>query len=74
MAMQAQEIEIKGIKNGILIEVKEGDWSTQQDAVLSHIDQNLTFFESAKLVIDVGERVLKSPELARVPTLTKTRC
>jgi septum site-determining protein MinC len=62
--MRSQEIEIKGIKNGILVEVKDGDWSTQQEAVLSHIDQNKTFFEGAKLVIDVGERVLNSPELA----------
>ena len=62
--MQAQDIEIKGIKNGILIEVKEGDWASLLESVLSHIDQNSTFFEGANLVIDVGERALKSPELA----------
>ncbi len=62
--MQAQKIEVKGIKNGILIEVKDGDWVDQQDAVLTHIDHNSSFFEGAQLVIDVGERALKSPELA----------
>jgi len=62
--MQAEDIEIKGIKNGILIEVKDGDWDTRKTAVLSHIDQNLGFFKGAKLVISVGERILKSPELA----------
>lgn len=62
--MKAQEIKMKGIKNGILIEVKDGDWATQQEAVLSHIDHNLAFFEGAKLVIEIGGRALKSPELA----------
>ena len=71
--MQGQDIEIKGIKNGILIEVKEGSWDTQQEAVLSHINQNLSFFEGAKLVIDVGERALKSPELADLRSLLSDR-
>ena len=62
--MQTQEIEIKGIKNGILIELKEGDWDEQKDTLLTHIDQNLAFFKSAKLVLDVGDRSLKSPDLS----------
>jgi len=62
--MQAKEIEIKGIKNGILIELKDGDWEEQENALLSHIDENLTFFKSARIVLDVGERALKSPDLS----------
>lgn len=62
--MQAQEIEVKGIKNGILVKVKTGDWQTQEKAVLQYIDQNQGFFEGARLVIDVGNRALKSPDLA----------
>ena len=62
--MQGQEIEVKGIKNGILIEVKAGDWEERENALLKHIDQNLAFFEGARLVVDVGSRALKSPDLA----------
>jgi len=62
--MQAQEIEIKGIKNGILIELKDGEWEDQKSALLSHIDENLPFFKSARLVLDVGDRSLKSPDLS----------
>ncbi len=62
--MQAKEIEVKGIKNGILVELKDGDWQTQKDALLQHIDQNQGFFEGAQLVVNVGSRVLKSPDLA----------
>jgi septum site-determining protein MinC len=71
--MDDREIEIKGIKNGILLEVKDGSWDTQLESVLSHIDQNLSFFEGAKLVIDVGERALKSPELADLRSLLSDR-
>jgi septum site-determining protein MinC len=62
--MQAEGIEVKGIKNGILIEVKDGDWEQQEKAVFEYIEQNLTFFEGAKLVLDVGKRALKSPDIA----------
>lgn len=62
--MQAKEIEVKGIKNGILVEVKDGDWQTQKDALLQHIDQNQGFFKGAQLVVNVGNRVLKSPDLS----------
>jgi len=62
--LQGQEIEVKGIKNGILIEVKAGDWEERENALLKHIDQNLAFFEGARLVVDVGSRALKSHDLA----------
>jgi len=62
--MQAQEIEVKGIKNGILIEINEGDWQLQEAALFGHIDQNKSFFEGAKLVLNVGSRVLRSPDLS----------
>lgn len=62
--MQGQEIEVKGIKNGILIEVKAGDWEERENALLKHIDQNLAFFEGARLVVDLGSRAIKSPDLA----------
>jgi len=62
--LKGQEIEVKGIKNGILIEVTEGDWEDREDALIKHIDQNLAFFEGARLVVDVGSRDLKSPDLS----------
>ena len=62
--MEATEIEVKGIKNGLLIEIKEGDWEEQEKALLSYIDANQAFFKGAKLVLDVGDRVLKSPQLS----------
>ena len=62
--MAPEKIEVKGIKNGLLIELKDGDWEKQEQTLISHIDQNLAFFKGAKLVLDVGERSLKSPQLS----------
>lgn len=62
--MEPEKIEVKGIKNGLLIELKEGEWEEQESALFSHIDENLAFFKGAKLVLDVGDRNLKSPQLS----------
>ncbi len=62
--MEAIKIEVKGIKNGLLIELQDGDWENIEEALISHIDANQAFFKGAKLVLDVGDRSLKSPQLS----------
>jgi septum site-determining protein MinC len=62
--MEAAKIEVKGIKNGLLIELTDGDWQECENDLLTHIDENQSFFVGAKLVLDVGQRDLKSPQLS----------
>ncbi|HDD55175.1 MAG TPA: septum site-determining protein MinC [Chloroflexi bacterium] len=62
--METEKIEVKGIKNGLLIELRDGDWDEQKKALMSHINENKAFFKGAKLVLDVGDRPLKSPQLS----------
>lgn len=62
--MQAKELELKGLKNGILVALKEGPWDEQEEILLQQIDDNQSFFEGGKLVVDVGSRTIKSPALA----------
>jgi septum site-determining protein MinC len=62
--MEAVKIEVKGIKNGLLIELTDGDWQECEDSLLSHIDENQSFFKGAKLVLDVGQRDLRSEQLS----------
>jgi septum site-determining protein MinC len=62
--MEAAKIEVKGIKNGLLIELREGDWQECEANLLNHIDQNQSFFTGAKLVLDVGQRDLRSEQLS----------
>lgn len=64
--MEVIKIEVKGIKNGLLIELQDGEWEEQKQALISHIDANQAFFKGAKLVLDVGDRSLKSPQLSNL--------
>lgn len=64
--MEATEIEVKGIKNGLLIELIDGNWEEQENTLLSYIDANQAFFKGAKLVLDVGDRSLKAPQLSNL--------
>ncbi len=64
--MEDGKIEVKGIKNGLLIEIKDGEWEQKVRELISHIDANQAFFKGAKLVLDVGERSLKSPQLSHL--------
>lgn len=62
--MEEGNIEVKGLKNSLLIELQDGEWEEQESALISHIDANQAFFKGAKLVLDVGDRSLKSPQLS----------
>ena len=62
--MTEKNIQVKGIKDGILIEVGPGKWEVQEQAVLEHIDENQSFFNGGRLYLDVGNRALKVPSLA----------
>lgn len=62
--MEEGNIEVKGLKNSLLIELQDGEWEERESALISHIDANQAFFKGAKLVLDVGDRSLKSPQLS----------
>lgn len=57
--MRAENIEVKGVKDGILIELGPGKWEVQEQALLEHIDENQSFFEGGRIYLDVGSRALK---------------
>ena len=57
------QFEIKGIHDGLLITVGEGDWGAIREALLTQIDEQSDFFEGANLSIDVGAHTLKAAEL-----------
>lgn len=56
-------IQIKGVRDGLLVSVGEGDWLTIQSALLAHIDERSGFFKGAKLALDVSNRILHAAEL-----------
>ena len=59
-------MEVKGIKDGILITLEEGEWSEARSGLIEHINENQAFFEGARLVLDVGNTVLRSKEMGEL--------
>lgn len=64
--MKAEDIEIKGIKEGILAKIGPGKWEVQEQALLETIDDNQDFFKGGRLYLDVGSRSLKPATLSKL--------
>jgi septum site-determining protein MinC len=59
-------IQIKGIRDGLLVTLGEGTWDEIQAALFEQIDQQADFMKGARLAIDVGDRTLKAVEMSRL--------
>lgn len=57
------KIQIKGIKDGLLITLGDGDWDDLQLEVLKHVEEKSGFFQGAKIVLDVGDRDISASDL-----------
>lgn len=56
-------IQIKGIRDSLLVTLGDGDWNELQDALLNQIDDQITFFKGARLALDVGNQALHAAEM-----------
>jgi septum site-determining protein MinC len=56
-------LQIKGVRDGLLISLGEGEWSGLQENLLQHIQERATFFKGARVALDVGNHILKAVEL-----------
>jgi septum site-determining protein MinC len=57
-------IQIKGIRDGILVTMAEASWSMLETSLISYIDERQAFFSGARLALDVGDQVLHVAELS----------
>ena len=64
MASQKDLIQIKGLRDGLLISLGAGEWQELQALLFQQIDERATFFRGARLAIDVGEQVLRVTEMS----------
>jgi septum site-determining protein MinC len=61
------EITIKGIREGLLVTVSDGEgWPEASQALLARIDQKADFFRGARLALAVGARALSAVDLGRL--------
>ncbi|KAA0285465.1 MAG: septum site-determining protein MinC [Chloroflexi bacterium] len=56
-------VQIKGIRDGLLATFADADWGDQRDALMLQITERSTFFQGARLAMDVGSQVLKVNDL-----------
>lgn len=54
---------IKGYREGLLITLGEGDWNKVRATLIEQIDDQIKFFQGAKVAVDVGERTLRAADL-----------
>jgi len=59
-------MKIKGIKDGILITLDDQEWQDSKLALIEKISEKQAFFQGARLVIDVGNRLLSAKDLGEV--------
>jgi len=56
-------VQIKGIRDGLLVTVGDGEWPALQEILLHQIDEKGAFFRGARLALDVGNHILKAVEM-----------
>jgi septum site-determining protein MinC len=56
-------IQIKGLRDGLLVTLGDGGWSVLHSSLLSQIDEKPEFFKGAKLALDVGNQELHVSEM-----------
>src|SRR3972149_9906987 len=59
-------IQIKGIRDGLLATFSDAPWEDQRIALLAQIDERPSFFQGARLAMDVGTQVLKVNDLVEL--------
>jgi septum site-determining protein MinC len=57
------KVQIKGVREGLLITLGEGEWQVLQQELMQHIADQSSFFQGAKVALDVGNQILHAAEL-----------
>ena len=65
----AAKVNIKGIREGLLVEVDDGDWNDAKSALLAKMAERASFIQGAKISLDVGSHGLNAAELGKLRDL-----
>jgi septum site-determining protein MinC len=65
-AFMTGKAQIKGIREGLLVTVGEGEWEPVYQDLLERLDEQGAFLRGARLAVDVGNHVLKAAELGKL--------
>lgn len=56
-------IQIKGLRDGLLVSLDDAPWEVQRTALIAQVDAQPSFFQGARLALDVASQVLHVNEL-----------
>jgi septum site-determining protein MinC len=59
-------IQIKGLRDGLLVSLDDAPWEQQRAALMAQVDAQPSFFQGARLALDVASQVLKVNELVEL--------
>jgi septum site-determining protein MinC len=59
----SSHVQIKGIRDGLLVSLGDASWAVIHQALIERIEQQPAFFQGARLALDVGNQALKSADL-----------
>ncbi len=60
------KVTIKGIREGLLITVSEGEWPQIQASLMEQINRRAEFIQGAQLTLDVGNHILHATQLGKL--------
>lgn len=60
------EIKIKGIRDGLLITVGDGDWTEAQTGLFNQLKERASFIQGARITLDVGNHILHAIEMGKL--------
>jgi len=56
-------IQIKGLRDGLLVSLEDAPWETQLAALMAQVDSQPSFFQGARLALDVASQILNVNDL-----------
>lgn len=60
------EVQIKGIREGLLVSVGNGDWMEAEQSLLTELGRQKDFLKGAKLILDVDEHIINAASMGRL--------
>ena len=66
MAETNSLIQIKGLRDGLLVTLDDAPWEEQRAAFLGQVDSQPAFFKGARLALDVASQVLNVQDLSEL--------
>lgn len=59
-------IQIKGLRDGLLVSLDDAPWAEQLAALMARVDAQPSFFQGARLALDVASQILHVNELVNL--------